>query len=206
MRRTPRNRPYALVIAHEDGTIHLRTATLYYGAFGAALHEAGLAWFVDYAVNESDQPFPCGMQVRVGDEYADGHAGYVARTLELAGLWAFGYEPFYERRTDGPFVRYRRSAGVAPRQPLKLLFNTDYGFDDGSWYFGDPTSLGEVVAQASALGLPLCEVRSATGELESVALDAHRGGWRRVNDALRRRKVWVHEEEFRPIGYRDHEE
>ncbi|WP_313404467.1 hypothetical protein [Aeromicrobium sp.] len=192
------NNHYALVIAHRDDIIHVRAATGHYGAVVSALGTAGADFEVDLAPDDEEGPRCCGIRARVHDEYRLGDAGVIAAHLSGRGMLAFAYEPCFEPGADGPVWRYRHAGEHAvPARPVSLLFNIDYGFEDGSWYFGTPGTLALVARSALWRGLSVYSV-GEPGAREALAVDSDAGVRKEIRDDLESLGAWVHEEDFGP--------
>ncbi|GAA2519432.1 hypothetical protein FB389_1322 [Rarobacter incanus] len=202
MKTTRKRSPHGLVIAETCGQIHIRTATVRFPAFGRVLTDEGLRWAPDLGEGDGElvavgDPSVRDLRVWVGDEFTQGDAGRVVRALQRHGIEAYGYEPQYRRDGEGPFVQYRRS-GPMPMTRAGVVFNIDFGFEDGSWYFGSPLVLGRVGAilqQHCREFWPWVDARGYA----ALAVHASDPGWRRANRAIEASGIAVYDDVFRPV-------
>lgn len=198
MKTTRKRSPHGLVIAETCGQIHIRTATVRFPAFGRVLTDEGLRWAPDLGEGDGElvavgDPSVRDLRVWVGDEFTQGDAGRVVRALQRHGIEAYGYEPQYRRDGEGPFVQYRRS-GPMPMTRAGVVFNIDFGFEDGSWYFGSPWSSAASGPSCSSIAANsgpggCARVRGARGARKRPGLAAGQPGYRSVRNRRLRRRV-----------------
>lgn len=194
---SPAQRPYALVIAHENGMVHPRTPTIRYPQAAALLHAARLEFEVDF-VWQDDGAYVADVRVAPGPDPSPGDAGLVARILQDAGWWVFADETSYNSTGPGPLVRFRRSGASSPtgRSPCSSTSTSASTTASGTSETPTPTRSSRASHAEPACGPPPSATSGGSRPSPSTPRTPARAG--STPTALADLGLHVREDTFRP--------
>ncbi|KRE97556.1 hypothetical protein ASG76_02280 [Nocardioides sp. Soil774] len=184
-----------LVIQHESGTVHLRCPQRAYGRSASLLSGAGFDYAVDLHSGDCADGFGSVNDLRlVGSD--DGLVASVARILDAdPTLHVLGYAAYYDTKTRGPTVRFRR-VDDRPQHPKTTPWVRIIDYDEvgGLWVFGEETSLVTVLDVAIAHDIPVLFGVNAGSDALCVESPAHGP---RLQELLKGQGFIVLTDEFR---------
>ena len=92
-------------------------------------------------------------------------------------------------------MSYSRTGVKVPQGHLRLIFNTDSGYEDGSWRHGASYDLQMMLTEATKLEIRTYQVRG-DGGLEAVTLNSNEAVQVPLNAVIRGRVIGLHEDSY----------